>query len=119
MNPVRISTPCAIALASIVGLLLLWPPGALAEPFFATMLGTKLDSDIPGNAKFLDPNLVNPIGITAAPNSPNHGSRCLLSGSTNTASASQHALAHARTATESGPCTATVSDTSSWRDGSR
>jgi uncharacterized protein (TIGR03118 family) len=71
MNPVRISTPCAIALASIVGLLLLWPPGALADPVFATMLGTKLDSDIPGNAKFLDPNLVNPIGITASASSPN------------------------------------------------
>jgi len=41
----------------------------MAVPF-ATVLGTRLDSDIPGNARFLDPNLVNPTGIAMSAGSP-------------------------------------------------
>jgi len=70
MNPPRISTLRAITLASLVGLLFLWPPGALADPVFATVLGTKRVSDIPGFAPVFDPHLVNPIGITFAAGSP-------------------------------------------------
>jgi uncharacterized protein (TIGR03118 family) len=55
--------------ASIAGFLLFWSSGAMAVPF-ATVLGTRLDSDLPGNARFLDPNLVNPIGIAMSAGSP-------------------------------------------------
>ena len=54
---------------SITTILLIWSSAARAEPF-ATVLGTRLDSDIPGNARFLDPNLVNPIGIAMSGGSP-------------------------------------------------
>jgi len=54
---------------SITTTLLIWSSAARAEPF-ATVLGTRLDSDIPGNARFLDPNLVNPIGIAMSGGSP-------------------------------------------------
>lgn len=54
---------------SIVGFLLFWSSGAMAVPF-ATVLGTRLDSDLPGNARFLDPNLVNPMGIAMSAGSP-------------------------------------------------
>jgi uncharacterized protein (TIGR03118 family) len=70
MNPPRISMLCLVAVVAILGLLLLGPPGATADPIFATVLGTKRVSDIPGFAPVLDPNLVNPIGITASAGSP-------------------------------------------------
>jgi hypothetical protein len=70
MNPPRISMLCLAAVVAILGLLLLWPPGAMADPIFATVLGTKRVSDIPGFAPVLDPNLVNPMGITASAGSP-------------------------------------------------
>ena len=70
MNPPRISMLCLVAVVAILGLLLLGPPGAMADPIFATVLGTKRVSDIPGFAPVLDPNLVNPIGITASAGSP-------------------------------------------------
>jgi len=54
---------------SITTTVLIWSSAARAEPF-ATVLGTRLDSDIPGNARFLDPNLVNPIGIAMSGGSP-------------------------------------------------
>ena len=54
---------------SIVIIFLIWSSGARAEPF-ATVLGTRLDSDLPGNARFLDPNLVDPIGIAMSGGSP-------------------------------------------------
>jgi len=70
MNPPRISMLCLVAVVAILGLLLLGPPGAMADPILATVLGTKRVSDIPGFAPVLDPNLVNPIGITASAGSP-------------------------------------------------
>ena len=70
MNPPRISMLRLVAVVAILGLLLLGPPGAMADPIFATVLGTKRVSDIPGFAPVLDPNLVNPIGITASAGSP-------------------------------------------------
>src|SRR6185369_573010 len=70
MNPPRISMLCLVAVVAILGLLLLGPPGTMADPIFATVLGTKRVSDIPGFAPVLDPNLVNPIGITASAGSP-------------------------------------------------
>src|SRR5713101_6919343 len=70
MQPLRTSTLSAVSLVSILGLLLLGPSGAIADPVFATVLGTRLDSDIAGNARFQDPNLINPIGITFSPGSP-------------------------------------------------
>src|SRR5262245_61030178 len=53
-----------------VSLLLLWPGAATADPVLATVLGTRLVSDLPGNAHVQDPNLVNPIGITFSQGSP-------------------------------------------------
>ena len=53
-----------------VSLLLLWPSGATADPVLATVLGTRLVSDLPGNAHVQDPNLVDPIGITFSQGSP-------------------------------------------------
>ena len=70
MNPPRISMLCLVAVVAILGLLVLGPPAAMADPIFATVLGTKRVSDIPGFAPVLDPNLVNPIGITASAGSP-------------------------------------------------
>ncbi len=70
MQPLRTSTLSAVSLVSILGLLLLGPSGAIADPVFATVLGTRLDSDIAGNARLQDPNLINPIGITFSPGSP-------------------------------------------------
>ena len=56
--------------AGFIALMLLWPSGALADPVLATVLGDRLVSDIPGNARALDPNLVNPIGIALSSGSP-------------------------------------------------
>jgi hypothetical protein len=59
--------------AGFIALMLLWPSGALADPVLATVLGDRLVSDIPGNARALDPNLVNPIGIALSSGSPDWG----------------------------------------------
>jgi uncharacterized protein (TIGR03118 family) len=53
-----------------ISLLLLWPSAATADPVLATVLGTRLVSDLPGNAHVLDPNLVDPIGIAFSQGSP-------------------------------------------------
>jgi len=53
-----------------ISLLLLWPSAATADPVLATVLGTRLVSDLPGNAHVQDPNLVDPIGITFSQGSP-------------------------------------------------
>jgi len=70
MNPPRISMLRVVTLVAILGLLLLGPSGAMADPVFATVLATPRVSDIPGFAVFLDPNLVNPIGIAFSGGSP-------------------------------------------------
>ena len=70
MNPPRISMLRLVAVVAILGLLLLGPPGAMADPVLTTVLGTKLVSDIPGFAPVFDLNLVNPIGIAASAASP-------------------------------------------------
>jgi uncharacterized protein (TIGR03118 family) len=70
MNPPRISMLRLVAVVAILGLLLLGPPGAMADPVLTTVLGTKLVSDIPGFAPVFDLNLVNPIGIAASAGSP-------------------------------------------------
>ena len=69
MNSRRFFTLRTRSVSLIAGLLLSWSSGALAEPF-ATVLGTRLDSDIPGNARFLDASLVDPMGIALSPGSP-------------------------------------------------
>jgi len=52
----------AVAVAAIAV-----PPPARAD----TVQGTKLTSDLPGDAHFLDPSLIDPIGITSSAGSPN------------------------------------------------
>jgi uncharacterized protein (TIGR03118 family) len=53
-----------------ISLLFLWPSAATADPVLATVLGTRLVSDLPGNAHVQDPNLVDPIGIAFSQGSP-------------------------------------------------
>jgi len=60
----------SILQVGFISLLLLWPSAATAVPVLATVLGTRLVSDLPGNAHVQDPNLVNPIGITFSQGSP-------------------------------------------------
>ena len=53
-----------------ISLLLLWPSAATADPVLATVLGTRLVSDLPGNAHVQDLHLVDPVGITFSQGSP-------------------------------------------------
>ena len=69
MNSPGPRAPRAALAVSVAGLSLLLSSAAMAVPF-ATVLGTRLDSDIPGNARFPDPNLVNPMGIAMSAGSP-------------------------------------------------